>query len=57
MLFEKGNPWSEGMEDFSDKTPYMITIDGARMAHFIPEGTVWAGEVWWWMFTRKVARG
>ena len=57
MFFEKDDPWSEGIEDFSDKTPYTVTVDGARMAHFVPAGTIWAGEVWWWVWCRAQGKG
>ena len=57
MFFEPGNPWSEGMEDFSDRTPYMCTVDGKRMAHFVPDGTIWAGEVWWWILCLSMRKG
>lgn len=44
-------------ECFENQVTYGVTIDGARQAHFVPCGTVWAGEVWWWVFTRAVGKG
>jgi hypothetical protein len=44
-------------EEFEDKIGYGCTVDGAWMAHFIPVGTIWAGEVWWWFWVRSVGRG
>lgn len=44
-------------EWFEDLIVYVVIVDGAGMAHAVPDGTVWAGEVWWWMFTRTTGKG
>ena len=44
-------------DDWFEKIDYVITVDGAKMAHAVLPGTIWAGEVWWWLWCRKIGNG
>ena len=45
------------LPEFNEQTYFVCTVDGEKMAHFVPDGTIWAGEVWWWFWCRSIGKG